>query len=296
VRWLDHIRFLSFVKGPRWASMRPVTARGLGSGRARRAGVSPGLAGRAAAESRGHRAEVVRPCPEAPRCGVGLPSNRGHGAFNGKRPAHADPRRDTSPGHECRRDGWGATPANTGMRTLIGRRRVPGRRKPGLVSRRKSSNPVMTTFSRRGVSAVGDACHGCARGSSRLRINVMAEPPCGFRRTASSGIISPSAACSATLARRGSAGLALLSMFIGRQSSKRAPHTGQLTRQPSIQLRKRAPRVSGVASWRMTQRPQTCMGRSVAIRAAGRRRPRDCVIRRRAWESVRNVRAIWRWS
>jgi hypothetical protein len=87
-----------------------------------------------------------------------------------------------------------------------------------------------------------------------------------------------------------------LSMFIGRQSSNRAPHTGQLTRQPSIQLRKRAPRVSGVASWRMTQRRQTCTGRSVAIRPAGRRRPRDCVIRRRAWGSVRNVRTIWRWS
>jgi hypothetical protein len=109
-------------------------------------------------------------------------------------------------------------------------------------------------------------------------------------------INSPCRACSATLRNNGSAGSVLVSMLSGRESSIAALHTGQIIRHPSIQLRKRVPRVNGSAWWRLMQHLHTCIGRTDAIRRVGRLRPRDCVIFRITRGSYRNTCANRCWS
>ena len=99
---------------------------------------------------------------------------------------------------------------------------------------------------------------------------------------------SPCRAGAANLCRNGCAGSALVSKLSGRASSIAMPHRGQLIRHPSIQLRNRAPRVTGSAQWRLRQHLHTCIGRIVAIRPIGRLRPRDCVIFRIIRGSYRN--------
>ena len=75
--------------------MRPVTTRGLAGGGVRRGGGSPALAGSAATERRGDRAEAVRPCPEAAGWVVGFALSR-HPQIPG--PMRKDKNRKTATG------------------------------------------------------------------------------------------------------------------------------------------------------------------------------------------------------
>ena len=73
------------------------------------------------------------------------------------------------------------------------------------------------------------------------------------RRKARSMIRSPLRALFSMLTSKASAGSARKSGVYNLNSSSAVPQIGQLTRHPFIQLRSRAPRVTGFASWRRAQ-------------------------------------------
>ena len=129
-------------------------------------------------------------------------------------------------------------------------------------------------------------------GASRSRNSAVIDTPAGpaFPMTASTSR-SPRRARSATLARNGSSASTLVSTSMGRASLRRPPHTGQDRRQPSIQLRNRAPRVTSTARCRTIQRPQNCIGRTVAMSPSGRLPLGSCVILRIVVGSHLNVAA-----
>ena len=133
--------------------------------------------------------------------------------------------------------------------------------------------------------------------NSRLRIRAAwAEPPAS-RREARSMICSPSRALLSIRTRKASAGSARISRVSSRKSSSAAPQIGQVIRQPSIQLRSRAPRVRTFWLWRCAQARQSCKGRLIATMPLRTLPPRDCVMLRNRCDELRKAsasRAAWR--